>query len=102
MPRVERAKQFAPFDTLKGLHEALRLKEFEHDRIEKGDLADEKIIEISKVLLNLKKDDYVTVVYFYDGHNHTAKGKCKIDYTFKTITIDKITINFDDIVDIIK
>ena len=26
MPRIERAKQFAPFDTLKGLHEALKLK----------------------------------------------------------------------------
>lgn len=100
MPRIERAKQFAPFDTLKGLHEALKLKEYEHDRIEKGDLPEEKIMEISNILRSLKKDDKVKVLYFRDGHNHIAKGNFKIDYAFQTITIDKNIINFDDIADI--
>lgn len=100
MPRIERAKQFAPFDTLKSLHEALKLKEYEHDRIEKGDLPEEKIMEISNTIRNLKKDDKVKVVYFRDGHNHIAEGNFKIDYTFQTITIDKNIINFDDIVDL--
>ena len=31
MPRIERAKQFAPFDALKGLGLALREKEKEHE-----------------------------------------------------------------------
>ena len=43
MPRGDRARQFAPFDALKGLQQALRLKEYEHDRIEKGDITEEKI-----------------------------------------------------------
>ena len=33
MPRVDRAKQFAPFDALKGLQDALRVKEFEHESL---------------------------------------------------------------------
>ena len=32
MPRIERAKQFAPFDALKGLQKALREKEVEAER----------------------------------------------------------------------
>lgn len=32
MSREKRAKQFAPFDTLKGLHKALREKEREVER----------------------------------------------------------------------
>ena len=30
MPRIKRAAQFAPFDALKGLHDALKRKEQEH------------------------------------------------------------------------
>ncbi len=31
MSREDRAKQFAPFNALKGLQEALRRKEYEHE-----------------------------------------------------------------------
>ena len=48
MSRQERAKQFAPFDALKGLHDALRLKEYEHERVQKGDMPEEKAEAISK------------------------------------------------------
>lgn len=34
MPRSKRSAQFAPFDALKGLQEALKLKEYEHARIQ--------------------------------------------------------------------
>ncbi|MGN0798717.1 MAG: hypothetical protein ACI4L7_04080 [Christensenellales bacterium] len=45
MPRWERAKQFAPFDALKGLREALRVKEREHDELLKNKIKHEKIDE---------------------------------------------------------
>ena len=67
MSRQDRAKQFAPFDALKGLHEALKLKEYEHDRMIKGDIPPEQIEVISKILLELKKNDVIKVKYFYDG-----------------------------------
>ena len=100
MPRSERAKQFAPFDALKGLHRALRLKEFEHERIEKGNLSDEKIGKISEVLNNLKFKDKVKVVYFEDGHYFSESGQVKIDYAEQKIEINHKGINFLNIMDI--
>ena len=36
MPRIKRAAQFAPFDALKGLHDALERKRKEHIAKQKG------------------------------------------------------------------
>ena len=47
MPRINRAAQFAPFDALKGLQEALRVKEFEHDKIAKSELSEEQAKRLS-------------------------------------------------------
>ena len=47
MEREKRAKQFAPFDALIGLKDAIRLKEYEHDAKMKKDLSDDIIEKIS-------------------------------------------------------
>lgn len=101
MNRSDRAKQFMPFDTLKGLHEALRMKEYEHDRIQKGDLSEEKIREISTVLLSIKKGQKGQVVYFEDGHYKNVSGKITLFYEMQQIKVDNIVINLDDVFDII-
>ena len=46
MPRTDRAKQFAPFDALKGLRDAMREKEREHDEMLKNKIKHENIDEI--------------------------------------------------------
>lgn len=102
MSRADRAKQFAPFDALKGLHEALSVKEYEHERISKGELSEEKANELSKILINLEKDEILTVSYFKEGHNCTISGKSDLDIENKIIKIDKTLINLDDIIDIKK
>lgn len=102
MPRGDRARQFAPFDALKGLQQALRLKEYEHDRIEKGDITEEKIEEISKTLNDLEKGDSVEVTFFCDGYYKTMKGKSKVDVFEQKLIVDGTTISFDDITDLIK
>ena len=102
MPRHMRAKQFAPFDALKGLQEALRMEEYKHERIEKGDLSQEKIEEISAVISNLEKGDSAEIKYFVDGYYKTVKGKIKIDIIEQKIFINNIVINFTDIFDLIK
>ena len=102
MPRKQRAKQFAPFDALKGLHEALKLKEYEHDRMEKGDISPEQIENISKLLLDLKKDEVVKVKYFQDGYNKELTGKSRVDILEQTIKVNDILISFDDIIEIEK
>lgn len=47
MNRADRAKQFAPFDALKGLQEALREKEEMHEKKENIELLEEAKEEIS-------------------------------------------------------
>ena len=100
MTRQNRAKQFAPFEALKGLREALRMKEYEHERIEKGDIQEEKALEISNTLLSIKKTDEVWVKYFEDGHNKEISGKAKIDFESQKIEIFLKKIDFFDILDL--
>lgn len=102
MPRQNRAAQFAPFDALKGLSDALRLKEYQHERLAKGDLQEEKIIEISNILQDLKKDDMVEVTYFIDGYYKTVHGKSKVDIYEQIIKVGNYKIDFTNIFDIKK
>lgn len=100
MPRADRAKQFAPFDALKGLQDALRIKEYQHERIEKGDLSEEKIKEMSKTLLEIKKGDIVRVEYFEDGHYLNIQAKAKVDYALQILEVGVMRIKFEDIFDL--
>ena len=70
----DRARQFMPFDALKGLQEALRIKEFEHERVQKGDLSEEKTRKICSVLKIINKRDIVKATYFSDGHYFSVIG----------------------------
>ena len=102
MPRQERAKQFAPFDALKGLQEALRMKEYEHERQQKGDVPEEKILEISANLQKIDKSSLIEIKYFFDGYEKNYSGRIiSIDLIFQTIRLtDKISVNFSDILDL--
>ena len=100
MPRGERAKQFAPFDALKGLQQALRLKEYEHERVEKGDLSEEDLLRLSTILSNLEKNTLVEVQFFFDGHIKTKQGKGKVDLVNQVLALDNIKIDFLDLIDI--
>ena len=55
MTQAERAKQFAPFDAMKGLQEALRDREERHARVERHDISEEDIERNSSVLAKLTK-----------------------------------------------
>ena len=95
----DRAKQFAPFDALKGLQIKLRFVESEHERIEKGDLDEAKITKISDILQNYNKNDIVKVTYYYNGRYISLIGPIKIDITFKMVDINGKKIGFNDIYD---
>lgn len=101
MPRSERAKQFAPFDALKGLQKALRLKEYEHDRMVRGDIDDETIDKISRQLQKIKKNDSIYIKYFEDGYYKELKEKVKrIDVNKREVELENRIISFDDIFDL--
>ena len=61
MKRSDRARQFLPFDSLKGLQQALRVKEYENERTLKGDLSEDTIKKISDNLLLIEKNTFVRV-----------------------------------------
>ena len=100
MPRATRAKQFAPFDALKGLRDALRLKEYQHEKILQGDMTEEKAFELSQVLINLKKGDKVILTYFEDEHEKTIEGVLKLLIDEHMVQIEKKKISLDQIIDI--
>ncbi len=100
MARKDRAKQFAPFDALKGLQNALRMKEYEHERGIKGDISEEQAKDISDKLLNLEKGDYLEVKYFLDGYYVDVKGKAKILIDENILLVGNIKIPITDIFDI--
>lgn len=98
MNREDRAKQFAPFDALKGLREALREKEIEHERQQKKELSDEDAKELEKTIKSLSKGDTAEILYFKDGYYITKSINIeKIDTVFRHIKTSENTISFDHI-----
>ena len=98
MRREDRAKQFMPFDALKGLREAFKLKEEQSLRVEKSELTEENIELISKTLLKIAKGSEVCVSYYNAGRYDCIKGIVKkVDKVSQYIVVDDTTVFFDDI-----
>ena len=54
MMREQRAKQFMPFDAMKGLAEALRDREERHSRVQKHGVSEEDQAQISETLCKVE------------------------------------------------
>ena len=101
MNREERAKQFMPFDALKGLREELKKREEKHLKEKKKELSEEEIMSLSQKLIVLKKGDIVAITFFYDGHYITIKDKLQsINTAYKYLEILGRRISFEDLLDI--
>lgn len=101
MSMSNRAKQFAPFDALKGFQEALRKKE--KMPVPKKELADEKAEEINEKLKQLTIGKLITVVYYNDGEYIQLTGTVvKIEKNKRYLQMAEIIIPIDDISDIIE
>ena len=100
--RADRARQFLPFDALKGLNEALRSKEIEYE--DRKDLSEEEEEKISNILLSLESGNNIRVKYYYKRQYILLKGIIKkIDPIKKQILfIDENIIQFNDIIEIVK
>lgn len=101
MNRSDRAKQFMPFDAMKGLKEALREREERHSRVDKRMLTEENIQKISDQLQRISLGDSIAVTCYRGFHEVTVSGKLtQIDFAFKFLAVDDEKILFDDIYDI--
>ena len=98
MIREERAKQFAPFDAMKGLQEALRDREERHTRVERHDVSEEQMEENSRILSMLAKGTQVRLECYRDFHDVTLTGAVTaIDTVFQYLRVGSEKILFRDI-----
>ena len=98
MPVRMRAKQFAMFDALKGLTEAIAEKE--RLLYPKKELSAERIEEINAVLAALNPGDEVTVEYYcqYGNCYKQITGSVqKIDSFWEQIELNDVSISFQEL-----
>ena len=68
MNRQDRAKQFTPFDALKGLKEALAKKEYELGKVARAEHSEELNNEISEKLSKIQRGDKIALTCYQDGY----------------------------------
>ena len=102
IPVKIRAKQFAMFDAMKGLTDAIAAKE--QQDYPKRELTEERINEINQCLSKLQTGDRVTLSYYcqYGKQYCQLTGTVtKIDSFWQEIQIGSMTICFSEIDSII-
>lgn len=99
MDRADRAKQFMPFDALRGFREALAEKE--RIIVPKADLSEEARDALDNKFNQVNKNDIVTVIYYDNGEYLKITGMVsRLDMTAGILKIVNTKIKFSDIYDI--
>lgn len=96
-----RAKQFAMFDAMKGLTEAIAEKEEQFSP--RKELSEDRILEISRQLSKINKGDSVSITYYCQygkQYRHLSGKVLRIDSYWKVIQIGAVSISFDEILEI--
>ena len=94
--RADRAQQFIPFAALRGYYDLVRAQE---RRVEpRHELTEEEALELSRVMARVSKGSMVEAVH-YDGDAYeTTTGLVSaVDTAFRTLTVVKRRIAFDDL-----
>lgn len=95
----QRAKQFMPFAALRGLPEALAVKE--KVIVSKVELSEEMSEELDRKMHLLEKGKVATVIYFSNDEYIKKSGMvARMDVTARVLQIVNTKISFDDIFDI--
>ncbi len=95
----DRARQFLPFDALKGFKEEIRKRE--KIKVDKIELSEDLAFELEYKLKCVKKGMIIKVVHYCnDEYLETYGMVSDFNETFKYLTIVKTKIYFNDILDI--
>ena len=98
MTNIERAKQFLPFNALKGLDEFDGLLT---EKTIKIDLDEYKGKELSEIITKIKKNSLVEITYFCcDKYLKKTGAVSEIDLVNRFIKVIKTKIDFADILDV--
>ena len=96
---VDRAKQFLPFEALKGFKEAIRMIENKGDT--KKQLSEDNKNDINNILKKLDKGNKVKVKYYYlTEYIEVISNFLKIDEINKILYLKDTKINIEDIISI--
>lgn len=96
--RADRAKQFMPFDALKGLQDALREKEIEYEQ--RKELTEESLTELQTEFNKIEIGSRVKLKYYKERKYSDVLGEItNIDYIKKKIQVNNIeSINMCDVI----
>lgn len=98
MTQAERAKQFAPFDAMKGLQEALRDREERHARTDRREISEEQMEKNSEVLTRLTKGTRVQMECYHAFHDIAVTGTVTaVDMAFHCLKMGTEKFPFSDI-----
>ncbi len=97
MSMNNRARQFLPFDAMKGLQEALRAAEFENESVSHHRLSEDEAGRIGAVLAQLNEKRQVHVRYFEQGHYFELDGEAKLDPYESLLVFEEKSIPIFDI-----
>ena len=96
--RANRAAQFLPFDSLKGLQEELRNREYQHSKVVKRELNEDEQNKISEELQRIQKGSCVKIKFYFDGHYKIIEGAVTaLNLAYKFIVVEETKILFSDI-----
>ena len=99
MSNIDRAKQFLPFNSLRGFYDLVRKKE--KIIIPKKTLSCDEIEKLSFGYNQLKVGKMVKIKYYENNGYVEFEGMiANIDNIYKTITLVTTKINLDDIIEI--
>ncbi|MDD4624347.1 MAG: YolD-like family protein [Bacilli bacterium] len=91
-----RAKQFAPFDSLRGFRALLEEKEKIKDL--KKNLSEDEYEELSNKIKEIKKGNNIELIYYSNKEYIKINGLVSnIDFIYKFLVIGNIKINFNNI-----
>ncbi len=95
----DRARQFLPFDALKGFKEAIKKRE--KIKVDKIELSEDVAVELSYKLNQVQKGMIIKVIHYLDGEYIETFGMVsEFNETYGYLKIVKTKIMFIDILDI--
>ena len=102
MMREQRAKQFMPFDAMKGLKEAILEREERHSRVPRHGIPQEQADENSQVMRHVKKGCRVRLEYYKGFHDTDKEGTVTVvNLPMRYLKVDEEKILFEDIYSIV-
>ena len=101
MDKKQKAKEFTPFDALKGFNEELKARRENLNKTERKEIDEETAKRLNEVICSLTKGDEVFFTIYKDGRYIETEGKVNyVDFAVKTIVLSGKNYNFNSLYDI--